>query len=204
TVYLIRHGVAMDREDFRGDDLERPLTEAGEKKTRQAMDGLAGLLRTDKQMPEVLSSPARRASQTAEIFRKAWGKQAEILIRDSLKPGATALDYLDAMIYHPLKADRALLIFGHEPEISETCALVSNVHRIQSFYTQLWKTEERNSEILAELQHWLPSDEGEFTVVEGSMQFQIKKCGVVRIQLDAGGAMIQGMYSPSVLRSLSH
>lgn len=193
----------MEREEFRGDDLERPLTETGEKKARQAMEGLARLLRTEKQQPRIISSPARRAQQTAEIFRKVWGKEAEVQIRDSIKPGATALDYLDAMIYFPLKEDRVLLIFGHEPEISETCALVSNVHRFQGFYAPLWKTGERNSEILAELQHWLPSDEGEFTVVEGSLQFQIKKSGVVRIQLDADGAMIQGIYSPSVLRALS-
>ncbi|HBS05106.1 MAG TPA: hypothetical protein DEA96_09085 [Leptospiraceae bacterium] len=205
TVYLIRHGIAMDREEFRGNDLDRPLTGSGEEKTLQAMKGLVRYLEMRAEAPRILTSPAVRALQTAEIFARARGKTAKPQVIDRLKPGANCLDYLETMIYSQISdsSDEVLLIFGHEPEISETCSLLSNLHRIQAFYSTLWSSPEPHSETLAELQHWLPSDEGEITVVEGSMAFRIKKAGAVRIVLDESGAEFQALLPPQILRAMA-
>lgn len=192
----------MDRQDFDGsDDLLRPLTESGEKKTRQAMEGLSRWIQASHDSVRLISSEAVRARRTAEIFARAYDKKMEVNLSPSLNPGANALDYLEAMIYEPLKDGQVLLIFGHEPEISETCSLMANVHRIRDFYARLWGTEP-NQEVLAEMEHWLPSDDGETTVVEGSLAFQVKKASAVILELDEQGACIQGILPPAVLRAL--
>ncbi len=203
TVYIIRHGIAIDREEFSGPDVDRPLTRSGEEKTLQAMRGLVQYLEARTEKPRILSSPAVRARQTAELFCKAYGRNQKPALKENLKPGASCLDYLETMIYADLAESESLLLFGHEPEISETCALLANLHRIPDFYPRLWASPEPHSEVLAEMQHWLPSDEGEITVVEGSMAFRIKKAGAVRLVLDASGAEFQALLPPQVLRAMA-
>src|SRR6516165_5846142 len=64
--YLVRHGIAIDREDPKCPaEAERYLTEEGIKKTRDVARGVASL--TEK--PDLLlSSPYVRAMQTAHLF----------------------------------------------------------------------------------------------------------------------------------------
>jgi len=66
-LYIVRHGIAIDREDPKSpSDPERFLTAEGLKKTRDVARGFASL----KISPDVfLSSPYVRAMQTAEIFQ---------------------------------------------------------------------------------------------------------------------------------------
>ena len=62
-LYLVRHAIAEDRADA-GDD-ERALTEAGRAKMIRATQGLRKL----KVRPDlILTSPLRRARETAEIL----------------------------------------------------------------------------------------------------------------------------------------
>jgi 8-oxo-dGTP diphosphatase len=58
---VVRHAVAVDRADWTGDDLLRPLTPLGE---RQA-EGLVVRLQ-DHPIERILSSPALRCTQTVE------------------------------------------------------------------------------------------------------------------------------------------
>lgn len=192
----------MEREEFSGSDLERPLTRSGTEKALQAMKGLSRLLKDRTEVPRSLTSPAIRARQTAEVFWKAYGGKANSETEETLRPGANCLDYLKAMIYSSLGETEALLIFGHEPDISETCALLLNLHRIPD-YSRLWNTREPHMETFSELQHWLPSDEGEHTVVEGAMSFQIKKAGAVRFTIDNSGAVLEALLPPRTLRSMA-
>jgi len=69
-LYLVRHGIAIDRDDPKcPDEAERYLTEEGIKKTREVARGVASLM----DAPEMfLSSPYVRAWQTAEIFAAAF------------------------------------------------------------------------------------------------------------------------------------
>src|SRR4051812_10479632 len=68
-LYLLRHGPAVEREDWTGDDAERPLTTEGERATEKAIKGMRTLLRAD----EILTSPLRRARQTAELAAERLG-----------------------------------------------------------------------------------------------------------------------------------
>ena len=65
-LYLVRHGIAIDREDPKCPaEAERYLTEEGLKKTRDVARGVASFV----EKPDLFfSSPYVRAMQTAEIF----------------------------------------------------------------------------------------------------------------------------------------
>jgi 8-oxo-dGTP diphosphatase len=86
-VFLVRHAHAGDREDWRGDDRERPLTDKGK---RQAA-GLVGLL-AGETISRVLSSPYIRCVQTVEPLAAARGLAVEE--EDLLAEGAPWRDAL--------------------------------------------------------------------------------------------------------------
>src|SRR4029079_2131275 len=71
---VIRHGAAMDREEFArtgaSDDL-RPLTAEGENELGRAVNGLRGEVRA---LSVLATSPLVRARQTAEIVANAFGR----------------------------------------------------------------------------------------------------------------------------------
>jgi phosphohistidine phosphatase len=117
-LYIVRHGIAIDREDPQcPPDPERYLTEDGIKKTRQVAKGVAALGIT----PDLLiSSPYVRAMQTAEIFAAAlsYPKQ-KIRQTDSLLPGAEP-----SLFFRELAQDKhsTVFCFGHAPQLDELIA----------------------------------------------------------------------------------
>jgi broad specificity phosphatase PhoE len=58
---VVRHAVAVDRADWTGDDLLRPLTPLG----REQAEGLVARLE-DHPIERILSSPSLRCTQTVE------------------------------------------------------------------------------------------------------------------------------------------
>ena len=112
-LYLVRHGIAMDREDANcPPDTERPLTPKGMKRSHAAALGLLAM----KVKPDaVLTSPWLRAVQTAEIFCEAIGFSSKKIIRsDALKGTATPAELLRELA--KMKATR-VMCFGHEPHL---------------------------------------------------------------------------------------
>jgi phosphohistidine phosphatase len=111
-IYVVRHGIAIDREDPKSPaDPERFLTEDGIKKTKQVAAVVAALSST----PDLLlSSPYVRAMQTAEIF-------------------AGALEYPKQKIRRTDKQSSAIFIFGHAPQLEDLIATALGVkHHITS------------------------------------------------------------------------
>ena len=112
-VYLVRHGVAVDRDDPNcPSDPERPLTPKGMKKTHTAALGLFAL----GVKPDVmLTSPWLRAAQTAEIFSEVIGFSSNKIVRtDALKGNSTPAELLRELA--KLKA-KEVMCFGHEPHL---------------------------------------------------------------------------------------
>ena len=90
-LYLVRHGIAIDRADPKSPpEAERPLTAKGVQKTRLAALGLRAL----GAKPDVLiTSPYVRAAQTAEIFAEALGISPEkIRVSEALNPAENPAD----------------------------------------------------------------------------------------------------------------
>lgn len=129
-LYIVRHGIAIDREDPKSPpDPERFLTEDGIDKTREVAKGIAKLGIT----PDLLiSSPYVRAMQTAEIFAAVleYPKQ-KIRRSDLLLPGADA-----SLFYKELAKDKqsgTVLCFGHAPQLDDLIATgLGSKHQISS------------------------------------------------------------------------
>jgi len=112
-LYLIRHGIAVDREDPNcPPDTERPLTPKGVKRALAAALGLRAL---DAKPNAVLTSPWLRAVQTAEIFCETIGYSSKKIIRtDALKGTSQPSELLREL--QSMKA-KVVLCFGHEPHL---------------------------------------------------------------------------------------
>src|SRR5713226_7266459 len=118
-LYMVRHGIAIDREDPKcPSEAERYLTEPGIKKTKQVASGVAELGVT----PDVMiSSPFVRAMQTAEIFAVALKySKAKIRKSDVLLPGADAQGFFRELA--KLKDAGVVMCFGHAPNVDELIA----------------------------------------------------------------------------------
>jgi phosphohistidine phosphatase len=117
-LYLIRHGIAVDRTDPKcPPEPERPLTARGVQKTRSAALGLRAL----GAKPDVLmTSPFVRAAQTAEIFAEALGFPLDkIRVNDSLKPAGNPSEIVKEISH--LRA-KEVACFGHAPHLDLTIA----------------------------------------------------------------------------------
>jgi phosphohistidine phosphatase len=115
-LYIVRHGMAIDREDPRcPSDPERYLTPEGLKRTRQVAASLAKLLDLPKFF---LSSPYVRAFQTAEIFAEALdASKSRIERTDLLLPGAEPAAFFRELSHK--KSAESVICFGHAPHLDE-------------------------------------------------------------------------------------
>jgi phosphohistidine phosphatase len=123
-LYLIRHGIAVDREDPNcPPDTERPLTPKGLKRSHAAALGLRAL---DVKPDVVLTSPWLRAAQTAEIFCETIGfPTKKIISTDTLKGTSAPPDLLRELL--PMK-DKVVFCFGHEPHLHQVIGYVLHTH----------------------------------------------------------------------------
>jgi phosphohistidine phosphatase len=111
---IIRHAIAVDPEDGRFKDAERPLTKEGAEKFKEVAAGLAGILPA----PDVLlTSPLLRAVATAEIAGKALGIAPRVEPRLA---GRSVTEILAAVKEQGGK--NLLAIVGHEPTVSQLLA----------------------------------------------------------------------------------
>ena len=110
---LLRHGIAEPR--LAGEDHpDRPLTAAGRQRTQLVM---AALVQRGLRLDHLLSSPYRRALQTAELALAA-GLAPGLGVDERLKPGGPLQPLLTAF-------DGRLGLVGHEPDLGDlACALV--------------------------------------------------------------------------------
>ena len=117
-LYVMRHGVAMDRHDPAApSDPERPLTADGSERTRLAV---LGLVRLGVHVERVLTSPYLRATQTAAIAAEPLGvPRGAIETLDALAP-EQPVDAAVAVI--EAAGARSTLLVGHAPELDALIA----------------------------------------------------------------------------------
>jgi phosphohistidine phosphatase len=112
---LIRHAIAVEREDFERtgkDDNLRPLTDEGRKKMKQAARGLRALVPA---IDLLATSPLTRAAQTAAIVDSVYSGLDEVEIEE-LSPETTPEDFLRWL--RKQKVDTVAAV-GHEPSLSQ-------------------------------------------------------------------------------------
>jgi phosphohistidine phosphatase len=109
---LLRHGIAEERSPGRPDG-ERALTPRGVERTCAVM---ARLVELDFACDQLLTSPLRRALQTAELAVAA-GLAPGLGVAEALAPGGDPLPLLErsAGMSH-------LALVGHEPDLGDLAA----------------------------------------------------------------------------------
>lgn len=115
-IYLLRHGIAEDGRAGQPDS-DRALTAEGKKKLR-------GVLRTASaggvKPSLILTSPYKRALQTAEIAAEILEYTGDLLRTRALEPGSRPEAAWDEIRAH--KDQQQVLLAGHEPLFSTLTA----------------------------------------------------------------------------------
>lgn len=120
TLYLIRHGIAVDRHPDHP-DRDRPLTAKGRQKTQRVAERLVQL---GIHAPLILTSPLVRAYQTAEILLSA-GVGEVLEIEPELAPGGQCDRGLEHLARHlAAYPATAIALIGHEPDLSQWASLL--------------------------------------------------------------------------------
>ncbi|MEG3841807.1 phosphohistidine phosphatase SixA [Microcoleus sp. herbarium14] len=111
-LYLIRHGIAAEPEEYATDE-ERPLTKEGASKTRKIAQRLYEL---EIQFDLILSSSLLRAQQTAQILQTV-GLSAQIEESAALAPSGDIGDWLKWYKQWQETGSRSLALVGHQPDL---------------------------------------------------------------------------------------
>jgi phosphohistidine phosphatase len=111
-LYMIRHGLAVERGEYANDD-DRPLTDEGIRRTKRVAKRLHELgIKVDL----IQTSPLVRARQTAEILLTVGlSKQLEESI--DLKPDGALEHWLTWLQTWRQNGEKSLAIVGHEPDL---------------------------------------------------------------------------------------
>jgi phosphohistidine phosphatase len=116
---LIRHGIAVEPDEWEGAEENRPLTEKGKRRARQAAEGLASL---DCKPTHLLTSPFVRAYDTARLLRAVVCPALKVETREELAVGAKP-EQLVALL-NTLPSDSVVVCVGHEPQLGEAVSLL--------------------------------------------------------------------------------
>lgn len=111
---FLRHGPAEPKNDWRGDDEERPLSAQG----RQLVSEVACSLPKQRTLPElILTSPLARARQTAEIVGQCLDLSEKVVVDKRLAPGFSE-KHLEKVLREHAEC-RVLMLVAHDPDVSE-------------------------------------------------------------------------------------
>lgn len=114
---FIRHAEAVERDEWDGDDLSRPLTKRGIKQAKQAGRELLRLAAT----PDlILASEAVRAQRTAEILADVLNVKRRLATASVLNPGCNPAAARSLARKH--MAQETVAFVGHEPDFSAIIA----------------------------------------------------------------------------------
>jgi phosphohistidine phosphatase len=128
TLYLVRHGIAAPAGPNTV-DADRALTEEGTRKTVRVAHGLRVL----EVKPEaILSSPLRRAQETAEIMGSILAPKVLVEICPPLAFGHEPRDIVQSLRAH--RGAQQLMLVGHQPDMGELASFLltgsSNLARL--------------------------------------------------------------------------
>src|SRR5213596_131499 len=113
-IYFLRHASAGERMSNPKKDEKRPLDKAGIEQCGYVGRALTAL---DVQVDVMLSSPLKRAAQTASLVGNEMGYEGKLQLADALRPEASFADFrklLDKYSKHDV-----IMVVGHNPNLSE-------------------------------------------------------------------------------------
>jgi phosphohistidine phosphatase len=113
-IYFLRHASAGEPLSNPKKDEKRALDEIGVEQCGHVGRALAAL---NVQVEAILSSPLKRAAQTASLVGNEMGYEGKLQLEDALRPNASFADFrrlLDRHVRHD-----AIMVVGHNPSLSE-------------------------------------------------------------------------------------
>ena len=113
-IYFLRHANAGEKRADPVKDEKRPLDKDGVLQCRYLGALLAAL---DVQVDQIISSPLKRATQTAALVGNDIGFDAKLQLSDSLRPSATFEDFRE--LIHACAKYEAIMVVGHNPSLTE-------------------------------------------------------------------------------------
>jgi len=112
-VYLLRHGEAGKRVPVAERDTERALTAAGRQEIEEVGEGLAAL---GFEFDFVVTSPLKRAKETATIVNKALSRKGAVEEWQELSPEGNRDGFYRRL--GKLRPGSEVLCVGHEPYLT--------------------------------------------------------------------------------------
>ncbi len=120
NIFILRHGIAEDREEWNKNDSLRPLTAEGEKQLQKISKALKKM---ELEFDLILSSPYERAKKTAEIVAQKLELKERLRFSDELRCGGDPSQLIGQITaLKPLPEN--LLLVGHEPYLSQLVSLL--------------------------------------------------------------------------------
>jgi phosphohistidine phosphatase len=125
---LVRHGIAVNREEWEGKDVDRPLTEKGKRRVREVA---AGLRKLNVRPTVIYASPARRAAETAQLLHDLLARPSPMEFRDELLPEAPPARVL--RLLQDLLPESCVICVGHEPQLGMAASVLLSGRASASF-----------------------------------------------------------------------
>lgn len=113
-IYFLRHANAGQRLSNPRRDEKRALDKDGIDQCGIVGRALAAL---DVQVDAIISSPLKRATQTASLVGNELSYEGKLQLEDALQPGATYVGFREMLGKHAKQ--EAILVVGHNPNLSE-------------------------------------------------------------------------------------
>jgi len=126
-LFVLRHGEAGKRSASGSKDFARPLTVTGQK---EVADIAASLKDLGIKFDLIITSPLKRAHQTAAIVAKKLQNEKKMEDWDELKPEGKSTDLYHKISSSPkFKQQSSVLVVGHEPYLSQMISeIISGVN----------------------------------------------------------------------------
>ncbi len=124
-VYLLRHGIAQEGGPS-VDDAGRELTAEGRRKLRQILSAVA---EAGVAPNLILSSPLKRAIQTADIAGELLKYKNQVLRTKALSPGSSVEQVWQELRVH--RDEASVMLVGHNPLFAELAGYLLGCREVQ-------------------------------------------------------------------------
>jgi phosphohistidine phosphatase len=117
VIYFLRHASAGQPVPNPKKDEKRALDETGVEQCGYVGRALSAL---DAQVDLILSSPLKRAAQTASLVGNEMGYEGKLQFEDGLRPTASFADFRKMLDKYTRR--ESIMVVGHNPSLSEFLA----------------------------------------------------------------------------------
>jgi len=118
-IYFLRHASAGDPVVNPKKDEKRALDKEGIEQCGYVGRALAAI---ETQVDVIVSSPLKRATQTASLVGNEMGYEGKLQIEAALRPGTTFADFRHLL--EKYARQEAIMVVGHNPNLSQFLGLI--------------------------------------------------------------------------------